>query len=167
MIKFVVAALWIVAVTIGSILFAFSSTGEKPNDGDRAYLEGLEYFKTEIVSVPVIQKGEVRGYFLTRLVYTVDPEKLKKLKLPLDTLLVDQLYTYLFSNPLIDFSQTDTLDLDALRNGLRDSINKRVKDQLIEDVMVQQVDYLTKSDIRDNALRRRDSNGGSNRPVLR
>ncbi|MEQ8448937.1 MAG: hypothetical protein RIB97_04550 [Nitratireductor sp.] len=167
MIKFVIGALWIVAVTIGSIFFAFSATGDKDDTGERAYLEGLEYYKTEIVTVPVIQKGEVRGYFLTRLVYTVEPEKLKKLELPIDTLLVDQLYTYLFSNPQIDFSQTDTLDIVALRNGLRDSINERVGDKLIEEVLVQQIDYLTKSDIRDNALRRRDANGGKNRPILR
>ncbi|MEO9615918.1 MAG: hypothetical protein ABJG86_13990 [Nitratireductor sp.] len=167
MIKFVVGALWIVAVTIGSIFFAFSATGDKGDTGERAYLEGLDYYKTDIVTVPVIQKGEVRGYFLTRLVYTVEPEKLKKLELPIDTLLVDQLYTYLFSNPQIDFSQTDTLDIVALRNGLRDSINERVGDKLIEEVLVQQIDYLTKSDIRDNALRRRDANGGKNRPVLR
>jgi hypothetical protein len=167
MIKFVIGALWIVAVTIGSIFFAFSATGDKGDTGERAYLEGLDYYKTDIVTVPVIQKGEVRGYFLTRLVYTVEPEKLKKLELPIDTLLVDQLYTYLFSNPQIDFSQTDTLDIVALRNGLRDSINERVGDKLIEEVLVQQIDYLTKSDIRDNALRRRDANGGKNRPVLR
>ncbi|MVA95727.1 hypothetical protein GN330_00480 [Nitratireductor sp. CAU 1489] len=167
MIKFVIGAVWIVAVTIGSIFFAFSATGDKGDTGERAYLEGLDYYKTEIVSVPVIQKGEVRGYFLTRLIYTVEPEKLKKLELPLDTLLVDQLYTYLFSNPQIDFSQTDVLDLVALRNGLRDSINARVGDKLVEEVLVQQIDYLTKSDIRDNALRRRDADGGQNRPVLR
>jgi hypothetical protein len=73
---------------------------------------------------------------------------------PADTLFADELYTYLFSNPAIDFTQVKTLDLEAFRNGVRDAINKRVGDELIHDVMVEQIDYLSKDEIRDNAMTR-------------
>jgi hypothetical protein len=66
----------------------------------------------------------------------------------------DELYSYLYSNPAINFTDVDTLDLDALRNGIREAINKRVGEELVHDVMVEQIDFLTKAEIRDNARRR-------------
>ncbi len=167
MIKFVVAAVWIIGVTIGTIFVSYSMNGEQPvTDGDSPYHGKLEFVKTDMMSVPVVQEGAVKGYFLSKLVYAADVEKLKKLALPIDTLLVDEVYTFLFSNPSIDFSRVEGVDLDAMRNGLKDSINQRVGDDLIYEIMIEQVDYLTKEQIRDNALKRRDARGGKNRPTF-
>lgn len=169
MIKFAVAALWIVAATIGSIYVAFSATGSDKHateQGDK--LAKLDFLKSDMMSIPVVSDGAVKGYFLTKLVYSIEPEKLKTLKLPVQVLITDELYSYLFSNPQIDFSKVKTLNLDAMRNGLRDSINAKVGDMLVHDVLVEQIDYLSKEQIRDNALRRRDYQlGGTNRPTLR
>ena len=69
--------------------------------------------------------------------------------------LTDQVYTFLYANPDIDFTQIETIDLDGFRNNLRDSINKRVGEEMIHDVMVEQIDFLSKQEIRDNTIRRR------------
>lgn len=168
MIKFVVAAVWIVAVTIGTIFFSYSASGEKPAPaGTSLFLGELEYLKTEMLSVPVLQDGEVKGYFLSSLVYAIEPDKLKKLSIPADSLLVDQLYTYMYSSPHVDFTNPEGIDLAALRTELRDSINERVGDKLIHEVLIEQMDYLTREQIRDNALRRRDTPGGDKRPMLK
>src|SRR5687768_2407046 len=156
MFKFVVAAIWICVVTIGAMVYSFQSSAARPDPGSEpAFFGGLDYVKTEVFSVPVLQKGVINGYFIGRFVYTVEPEKLKKLSIPAETLIVDEVYTYLFSHPEMDFSKTDTVDIDALRTGIRDSINKRVGDTLIHEVLVEQVDYLSKADIRDNTIRQR------------
>ena len=156
MIKFIVAGLWICAVTIGAVIYSFQVAGARATaEPDAALLGGLDYVKTDVLSVPVLKHGGVVGYFLTRLVYTVDPHEIKKLSVPAPTLINDQVYTYLFTNPNIDFSETDSLDLDTFRNGLRDSINKRIGKDLIHDIMIEQIDFLSKQEIRDNALRRR------------
>jgi hypothetical protein len=167
MIKFIVAAVWIIGVTIGTIFMSYSMNGEEPViEGDSPYNGKLEFVKTDMLSVPVVQEGTVKGYFLSKFVYAADVEKLKKLALPIDTILVDEVYTYLFSNPAIDFSRVEGVDLEAMRNGLKDSINERVGNDLIYEVMIEQVDYLTKEQIRDNALKRRDAKGGKNRPTF-
>ncbi|MFN3546967.1 MAG: hypothetical protein ACK4U0_05700 [Mesorhizobium sp.] len=167
MIKFIVAAVWIIGVTIGTIFVSYSMNGQQPvATGDSPYHGKLEFVKTDMLSVPVVQEGAVKGYFLSKLVYAADVEKLKRLALPIDTLLVDEVYTFLFSNPSIDFSRVEGVDLNAMRNGLKDSINRRVGDDLIYEIMVEQVDYLTKEQIRDNALKRRDAKGGKNRPTF-
>lgn len=158
MIKFVVAAIWICVVTIGAMVYSFQSSAAKPEPGSEpAFFGGLDYVKTEVFSVPVLQNGVINGYFIGRFVYTVEPEKLAKLSIPAETLIVDEVYTYLFSRPEIDFSKTDIVDIDALRTGVRDSINKRVGDTLIHEVLVEQIDYLSKADIRDNTIRQRST----------
>src|SRR4051794_16322669 len=156
MIKFIVAGLWLCAVSIGAVIYSFQAAGARSNaEPEAALLGGLDYVKTDVLSVPVLRHGGVVGYFLTRLVYTVDPHEIKKLSVPAPTLINDQVYTYLFTNPNIDFSEIETLDLDAFRNGLRDSINKRLGEDMIHDIMIEQIDFLSKQEIRDNALRRK------------
>ena len=107
--------------------------------------------------VPVVRKSAITGYFLTKLVYTVDPAIMAKLSIPADAMITDELHTYLFSSPEIDFTRPTALDLDAFRTHIRDAINKRVGEQLVYEVLVEQIDYLSKDEIRDNALRRRVS----------
>ena len=84
MIKFIVAAIWICAVTIGAVFYSFQMRGgqARRRAATPPLLGGLDYVKTDVVSVPVLTTGRVVGYFLTRLVYTVEPEKLEKLSVP-------------------------------------------------------------------------------------
>ena len=118
-------------------------------------LGGLDYVKTDVISVPVVRDAEVSGYFLTKLVYTVTPEIMPKLSVPADSIIVDAVYSFLFGSPDIDFTRTAELDLDRFRTSVRDAVNKRVGEDLVHEVLVEQIEYLTKDEIRDNALRRR------------
>ncbi|HEU4987576.1 MAG TPA: hypothetical protein VFT89_10980 [Rhizobiaceae bacterium] len=156
MIKFVFAAIWICAVTIGAVFYSFQTTQAKQNETPPApFFGGLDFVRTDIITVPVVKDSGVRGYFLARLVYTVEPEKLKSLSMPAEVLFVDQVYDHLYANPQIDWTDRKSVDLDAFKTSLRDSINERVGDKLIHEVMIEQVDFLSKAEIRDNALRRR------------
>ena len=93
----------------------------------------------------------VHGYFLTRLVYTVDPAKLSALSVPPKDLITDELYTLLVGNRVIDFPKMDNFDLKAFRDDIRNALNKRVGADVFHDVMVDQIDFLSKSDIRGQA----------------
>jgi hypothetical protein len=157
MVKFIIAAVWIVAVTVGSIFFAFSSTGKTSGEQEKpaAFFGGLDYVKTDVISVPVVRGGEVSGYFIARFVYTAEQKRIAKLSVPMEALITDEFFTYVYSNPLIDFTRGDRIDLDTFRNGLRDSLNKRLGEDFVHEVMMEQVDYLSKQEIRDNAMKRR------------
>ena len=168
MIKFVAAALWLCTVAVGTVLW---SAKAPPADTAEAVAEAgsllskLEEIKMEIVSVPVLRDDRIAGYFLARLVYTADGEEVKKLPVSPDTLLTDQFYTYLFGNPAIDFTDKAHFDIDAFRNSLRDSVNKRVGAPVVHDVLVQQLDFLSKDEIRDNVVRRRTGGGKNGKKV--
>lgn len=157
MIKFVIAAVWIVAVTVGSIFFAFSSTDSKPKETEAPapFFGGLDYVKTDIISVPVVKGGEVAGYFIARFVYTAEPARIAKLTVPMQALITDEFFTYVYSNPLVDFTKGEKIDIDGFRTGLRDSLNTRIGEEFVKEVMMEQVDYLSKQEIRDNAAKRR------------
>ncbi|MGY6707001.1 MAG: hypothetical protein ACXIVF_01635 [Rhizobiaceae bacterium] len=154
MIKFALAALWIIAVTAGSVLFAYQSAGDRTETEEQAsYFGGLDYVQTEVISVPVLRNNEVYGYFLARLVFTAEAEKLRRMIMPPDAIIFDEVYSYLFANPMIDFSRQETLDLDAFREGIKNSVNRRVGEALVQEVLVEQIDFLTKADIRDSMMR--------------
>ncbi|MCX7303240.1 MAG: hypothetical protein NTV73_02720 [Hyphomicrobiales bacterium] len=168
MIKFIVAAIWLCVVTIGAVFYSFQSAVAKM-DAPAAppLLGGLDYIKTEIVSVPVLSDGQINGYFLTRLVYMVEPDKIAKLSVPAETLIVDQVYSYIFGNRDLDFVNHETLDLDAFRAGIRDQINKKVGEDVIHEVLIEQVDFLSKEEIRDNAIRRKMQAGATARAMAK
>jgi hypothetical protein len=167
-IKFVAAAIWICAVTIGAMVYSFQSASAKMDaPAPPPLLGGLDYVKTDIVSVPVLHEGQVRGYFLTRLVYTVKPEKMAKLSVPAEALIVDQVYSYVYGNPDLDFINHDRLDLDIFRAGIRSKINEKVGEELIHEVLVEQVDFLSKDEIRDNTIRRRMQAGATAREMAK
>lgn len=157
MIKFIAAALWLCAVTAGTIFFSFSASAPKSEADakDPAYFGGLDYIKADMISVPHIHDGEVQGYFLARLVYTAEPARLKALTIPMQNLLLDSVYEFIYGNFPVDVTKPDSFNLEALKSGIRDNINKRADATLIHEVLVEQVDYIPKSEIRDNALKRR------------
>ncbi|MDX8432901.1 MULTISPECIES: hypothetical protein [Mesorhizobium] len=160
MIKFIAAAIWICAATLGAVFYSFQAAGKAGvGETPKPMLGGLDYVKTDIISVPLIRDGRIDGYFLTKLVYTVEPEQIKKLSIPAQALITDQVYSYLYSNPQIDFTKKDTIDLDTFRKAIHDTINARVGVELVHDVLVDQVNFLSKDEIRDNALRRRKNAG--------
>jgi hypothetical protein len=162
MIKFVVAAIWIAAATIGSVYYSFSTAQKTPTEETPAsLLGGLDYVQTDIISVPVFRNGDIYGYFLGRLVYTIEPEQAKKLPVPVEPLLTDEVYTWLYGNPQIDLTKRAGLDLEAFRTGIHDTVNERLGAEVIHDVLIEQLDFLTKEEIRDNRVGRSEATAES------
>ncbi|HEV7253123.1 MAG TPA: hypothetical protein VGN97_08475 [Mesorhizobium sp.] len=155
MIKFALAAVWISLVTLGAVVLGLRAPADAGAEGQKPapFMGGLDYVKTEIISVPVVRKGAVVGYFLGRFVYTAEPGKLARLSVPADILLSDAIYGELYGRHDINVAEIETFDIESFRTGLRDGINARVGETLVHDVMVEQVDFLTKDDIRNNSRR--------------
>jgi hypothetical protein len=162
MIKFIAAALWICAATVGAVFYSYQAAGARgEGEAPKPMLGGLDYVDTDIISVPLIRDSAIKGYFLTKLVYTVEPAEMAKLSVPASALMTDQVYSYLYSNPQIDFSKAESIDIDAFRKNIRDSINARVGAEIVHEVLIDQVNFLSKDEIRDNAIKRRDNAGAT------
>src|SRR5690349_21566503 len=121
MIKFVAAALWLCAVTVGTVFYSFSQASQQAGQTESAppFFGGLDYVKADMISVPYIRDAKVDGYVLAQLVYTAKPAELNKLSIPIQNLLLDQVYSYIYSDPEFDMTR---FDLESFKTGLRDSI---------------------------------------------
>lgn len=156
MIKFVVSALWISAATVGAVFWSFQNSGKSDEAAPApALFGGLDYVKTDIITVPVVRDAKVDGYFIARLVFTAEAARLNKLSVPATALITDEVYSYLYSTPQIDFTGQAPINIDKFRQGVRDAVNARAGEKLIHEVLVEQVDFLTKDEIRNHPHRRR------------
>ncbi|MBU4528949.1 MAG: hypothetical protein KUA43_08235 [Hoeflea sp.] len=154
MIKLLVTGVWICGVALASVYFSVQTANQKEEVvPEPAMFGGLETLRGEITSIPVISDGEVQGYFLTRLSYTVEAEKVKKLTIPVPDLVTDALYTALVGEQVIDVSGDSKFDLEAFKSQVKDTLNGRLGEIVFHDVIVEQIDYLSKADIRSNMRR--------------
>lgn len=156
MIKLVISGLWIAGVTLASVYFSLQMTSAKP-DGDQNsdFFGGLDYVRSDMLSIPAFADGRVQGYFITRLVYTAEPKVLQSLTLPPHVLITDELYSLLIGNSVIDFTNMEQFDMDAFRTTVRDRMNERLGKKVFHEVLVEQMEFLTKNEIRNNAAKRR------------
>ena len=113
----------------------------------------LEQIKTDIISVPMISEGQVQGYVLARFVYMVASDRLKKLSVPPDALLVDEAFRLIYESPVEDFRRIEKYDLASLTRRLKENVNKRLGEPLVHDVLVDSINYVSKNEIRYRGLR--------------
>ncbi len=154
MLKFVAAAVWIIAASVASVQFAYQRGIDRPAEKTEPdVFGGLDYVKSDVISIPILHGGEVQGYFLTRLVFTAEQKKLAMLTVPVQAMLVDELYSALYGDPQVDFTRSRPINLDEFRTKIRESINTRVDDHLVHEVLIEQLEFLTKDDIRERNAR--------------
>ena len=112
------------------------------------YFEGLDYRKTENITIPMIKDSAIRGYILARFVYTIDGTVGNTLKVPPDPFILDEVFRRLYSTDSFDFDRPEKFDLTALTTSIRDSVNTRFGQELIHELLVEQFDYIAKKDAR-------------------
>ncbi|MBW3097342.1 hypothetical protein [Pseudohoeflea coraliihabitans] len=168
MIKLIGTGLWVCLVTLGSVYFSVQvaikddGSDQKPN-----LRRGLETVRGDIVSVPVISEGAVQGYFITRLSYTAVASEIATLSVPADQLITDALYSALIGSEEIDLASLRKFNIDTFRETIRSAVNSRLGEEIFHDVIVEQIDFLNKQDIRANMRKGERSVSGVTQPVGR
>ena len=116
----------------------------KPED------EGVEELKAEMTSVPMIRGGDVVGYVIIQLSFEADRRVLAEKKLEPGPYLNDAVFRVIFSSTDIDFQRLRAKDLDHLTLAVATEANKRIGAELIRHVLIQQLNFVRKEDIRTN-----------------
>lgn len=149
MFKLVASGIWVVIVALIAVYFSVQmALAPKVDEAAAARKAAEETVRGELTSLPVIEGGAVKGYFLTRLSYVVDKVKLAAIHIPIDVMITDELYTTLVGDHLIDLAHRDNFDVAAFRTLVKDAINKRLGQEVVFDVLIEQIDYLSKDDLR-------------------
>lgn len=148
MARILVTGFWICAITLLSCYGAvYWGTGLKLAKQEE-YLEGLEYRKVRAINVPVIAEGAVQGYVIANLVFTADARTLRNLSVPIETFFIDETFRQVYSDEKLDFRRLSKYDVPALLASIKRKVNERMGADIVKDVLVENFNFVSKSDIR-------------------
>ena len=154
MLKLLLTGLWVCVVTLGAVYFSVQmAAAPAPVDEEAARRSMLELVRGESITVPLIDNGAITGYFLGRVSFMMDKEKIRSVQLPMTELMTDQLFTLLVGNKMVDLGNPGAFDLETFRSRIKEDMNRKLGDTMVAEVLVEQLDYLSKEDIRNNASR--------------
>lgn len=104
--------------------------------------------------MPVISEGGVNGYLLTKLAYKANKELAAKQPVPVPQMITDELYTLLVGKKMIDIANAGSFDLEGFRSTIKEGLNKRFGAEVIAEVFIEQIDYITPATVQASALKR-------------
>jgi len=154
MIRIIAIGLWICAVALGSLFFAVrqndAPSGEVQANGGA--FGRLDYVKTDVMSVPIISNGSVAGYVVAQLVYTVDSNIRKKLTVPLEYFISDEIFRKFYGS-YSDTKDIEKVNFEAVRASVITDLNARFPEPVIKDLLVEQFNYISAEEIRAMNMR--------------
>ncbi len=150
MIKLLAVGVWVAGIALGSSYVMASITSDGPEKPpEPTYFEGLDYRKTDNITIPMIATGKIQGYVLARFVYTIDGKTIAQMKVPPDAFILDETFRRVYSTDGFDFDKPSRFDLTNLIQSIRDAVNARYGQDVVRDILVDQFDYVAKKDIRN------------------
>ncbi|MGZ2439662.1 hypothetical protein [Sinorhizobium medicae] len=148
MLKLVLTGVWVCVVTLGSVYFSMQhASAPVLSDAEADRRASQEYVPGEMITVPSIRDGAVQGYFLAKLSFSASREGIAGLQAPLRQLVTDELYDMLVGSKFIDVANTAAFDLPSFKLAVREGLNKKFGGEVISEVLVEQLEYLTKDDV--------------------
>lgn len=149
MIKMLIAGVWVCVVTLASAYAAVSWYMPRPAeaDGQKSHAN-TDAVRSRMISVPVIADGALQGYVVAQFVFNVDGKVMKAMALKPDLFLVDEAFKTIYAEETIDFRQIKKQDLPRLSKKIAENVNKRLGSRLVEDVLIQEFNYLPRESMR-------------------
>jgi len=152
MMKLLFVGLWACAVSLGAtygvIQWKLSQSGTHEAEEGPAKLSEV---KTKAINVPIISDGAVQGYIIAQFVFTIDSKLMQEMPVKPDVYLLDEAFKTIYAGEKVNFRQMKRQDLPALAKQLGENVNKRLGATLVHDVLIDQLSYVPKEEIRGGA----------------
>ena len=140
---------WACIVTVGASLgISYWKESHAALAPKQEYAEGLTYEKTRVINVPMIAEGGVQGYVVAQLVFTADAKVLRQSPVPPESFVVDEAFRNIYGDEKIDFRNLSRYDLAHFAQTVREHVNRRLQADVLQDVLVQDFNYVSKDQIR-------------------
>jgi hypothetical protein len=158
MIKLIGTGVWILAITLASVYFSLKMASAPKVDTEAAEREAaMEFVSGYTTTVPVIGEGGINGYLLTKLSYKANKVLAAKQVVPLPQVITDELYTLLVGKEMIDVPNAGSFDIEAFRGVVKDGLNRRLGADVIAEVYIEQIDYITTASVQDPAPKKAET----------
>jgi len=155
MVKFIIMGLWVLLVTLGGLFIGHGMTNKAPVETVDIEIEGEEkraQADTEIMNVPVMVDGEVKGYLLVQLTYIMNEKLIADLEIA--PFVNDAIFAEFFG-AYTDVRQIEKVRFDPSRQRIIDTVNQRFGSLILKDLLVQQFNFITVEKIREQQERGR------------
>lgn len=140
--KLLFVGLWAVIVTLGTGYAVAAWKLDSGQDDEQPRLEGLQYTSLPTMSVPVLEDGKVQGYVVVRMVYTADTSVLRELAASPDPFISDEVFRTLYARAETAFGRLVRLDLAVFAEDVRQRVNERMGDDVVQDLLVDGLNYI-------------------------
>ncbi len=147
MIRIVLIGLWICVVALGSLYFAVWQNTATAAVSSSAK-EVLDFGKTDVFSVPVIIDGAVQGYVVSQLGYTLDKSAKEAMDVPVAYFINDEVFRQFYGH-FSDVKDVQKIKFDDVKKSIIDGVNARFPQPLVQDLLVEQFNYITAKEIRE------------------
>lgn len=148
MIRIVVTGLWICVITVLSSYAAVSWMPGMSSPEAEEYLDGLAYQKLQPLQVPIIAEGAVQGYVVATIVFTADSRTMKRLSVVPNSFVMDEAFQQIYNDKELNFRNMKKYDVTRRLDQIKRSVNKRMGSEIVKDVMIENLNFVSKSDIK-------------------
>ena len=149
MIPQVLFAFFVAAVTLGGVYAGqMVSSG---HDVDQAGMDAhpdFDFYKTDLVAIPYVHGNDIVGYIIGRFTIKTDTAKLAHAKLPVQAVVSDALNRHFFGEGGSLSSPVGWTQLRKSLADLRDLANESAGDAVILEVLIDQLDFFEKDEVR-------------------
>jgi hypothetical protein len=147
MIRLVLAGLWVCILTAGTsyAVVYWKENGSVLSPGNE-HFDSLQYQKTRVLSVPMVENGAVQGYVVARFVYTVEGKTMHQLAIPPDPFVVDEAFRRIYADERLDFRRLARYDLAILTGAIKQRVNERMQADIVQDVLVEDFNYVAREE---------------------
>lgn len=148
MIKVLATGIWVCVVTLATV---FGVLEWQKNSGTGQVAESekkLEELRTKAINVPIIGAGTIQGYMVAQFVFTVDANALKKVPVNPEVYVLDEAFKTIYAGEQVNFQNMKKQDLPLLAKKLGENVNKRLGVDMVQDVLIDQLSYIPKKDVR-------------------
>lgn len=153
MIKSIGIGLWSGATALGGVYLALmlggsdgGADGHKAEEGPKT----VEFIKSDNLSVPIIRNGAVAGYVVTEMSFAVDKNAGGQESGNTAPYLVDAAYRTIYESISADFAHLKPQDLKELSDKVKETANKRLGHDAVQDVLISNINFVGKEEIRTN-----------------
>lgn len=149
MIRLAASCIWICLVTAagayGAVMWQLHQAQAETPAPARS-LKKLHYHKAPALSVPIIAHGAVQGYVVVQFGYT-ETSKAEHQSVPPVAFLLDEAFRMIYSDPKLDFHHLERYNIAALTKALVKKVNKRLNEDAIKEVLVENINFVSKDEI--------------------
>ena len=152
MLKTIGISVWLMGLLAGSMFYF--STQPLPATEEHEKKPEVEYINLPPITSVIVRDKSIRGYVIAEFSVSVAKDKRDEIKRPLELVLRDLVIKGMHANKKLDIFKLDDFDVAEFSEELRDQLNHKLGDGFVESVLVQDLNFISKEDVRDMLLRK-------------